>query len=111
MDKKMTAILYQNYSHFLVRETGRRAKTVDNCFREAETAQSKESEKGYGPTIDDYATVVGNLQFPWYHSGEFYTRQSDGFPAKQKGKADRPCLLLYNENHAIVAWFNKGYCR
>ena len=20
-------------------------------------------------------------------------------------------LLLYNENHAIVAWFNKGYCR
>ena len=52
-------------SLFPVEPMGRQVKTVKNCFKEAETAQSKESkERVYRATRDDYATVVGNLRFP-----------------------------------------------
>ena len=41
---------------------GRRAKTIDNCFCEAETAQSNEpTESSLAQTIGgDYATVEGD---------------------------------------------------
>ena len=50
----------ENHITFLVHLLGRQGKTVDNCFSEAETAQSKELAARAGrATYSDYATVVG----------------------------------------------------
>ena len=50
----------ENHITFLVHLLGRRGKTVNNCFSEAETAQSKELAARAGrATYSDYATVVG----------------------------------------------------
>ncbi len=44
-------------------ELGRQEKTINNCFLEAETAQSKEQkERVYRATRGDYATVEGKAR-------------------------------------------------
>ena len=44
----------------MVHLLGRRGKTVDNCFSEAETASSKETQERAGrATHGDYVTAVG----------------------------------------------------
>ena len=76
------------------RETGRQAKTVDNCFREAETAQSKERPKRAG---ERHSATMRR----WW--GTFNSRgiprgalvpSRDGIPAPKR-KADKRLLACF----------------
>ena len=73
---------------------GRRAKTINNYFCEAETAQSNEpAESSLAQTIGgDYATVEGGLEnrLPKRHGGS-HTTHEDRRDRSSGSEAAREC--------------------